>query len=288
MRRERIFTLLMMAFPLIFLGMIELTLRVLWPQPPRGFSEALFEQHDGHTFLRAGAEGRQSGREFRVGIIGDDRGYRAGLSSPTGSSEGSRTWIFGDSFGFGWGVESHESASALLFEEGVQITNFCMPGDGLTDYARRMEIAGQSGESPTGILLLLYDNDLAEFLPPGAPSPQEDPTHRPWRNRLTQLQIVRLLGRISDGLGVSHWVANRTGYKEQLRGILARDLVIHRRDPGNRGNFLPALDFLESILVQQVTKGIPVCLARIVPLYVARPGKIKESHRSSWGPRGGL
>lgn len=265
LRHRRKYAALLALFPVVLIAVVEIGFRWLAPQPPRGFSDSLFEVRDGLKFLIPGSRGTQYSREFDVRIEGDERGYRRGLSRDPDSPAALR--VFGDSFAFGWGVEAGETASALLAAGGMSLRNCAMIGDGLRDIRRRMGLE-LPGSNVGGILYLLYDNDLSEWRESEVLEQSlDEPLMLRIRKTVAGLHTLRAMGRFLDAHDLSRLVAAKTGYEEVLRSVLTRDLEIHR--VGTRGDD-SALAFLEDMLREaaESTTG-PVQVVRIVPVYAA-------------------
>lgn len=249
----------LLAFPLTELG-----LRLVWPQPPRGFTAGLFQRgEDGLTRLEPGAAGTHYSREFHVEVTADAAGYRAGVGVAPTARDGA-VWCLGDSYLFGWGVAPTEVATARLTAAGIPCANLGMPGDDLADYPRRLAEALQGEARPRAVVLLLYDNDLSEYSAEpedaaAAPSPS-------LRHRALGLHTVRLGGRMLDGLGLSAWAANVGGYSAQRARVLARDLWLH--EPSRAAELGPALTALRAAL-DAVPAGTPRHVVRVVPVYAA-------------------
>ncbi|MEZ6184684.1 MAG: hypothetical protein R3F62_06695 [Planctomycetota bacterium] len=247
---------------LLALPVAELGLRLLWPQPPRGFSAGLFQTTPGEpTRLAPGAAGTHYSREFHVEVAADSAGYRADVGVDPDARDGA-VWCLGDSFLFGWGVAAPEVATARLTAGGIPCANLGMPGDGLASYRQRLQAALAGDARPRAVVLVLYDNDLSEFgdatlAASGGPG---------LRGRVLALHTVRLGGRLLDGLGLSTWAANLGGYRAQRLAILRRDLWIH--DPARAPELEPALAHLRQTL-ELVPAGVPRHVVRIVPVYAA-------------------
>jgi hypothetical protein len=273
MSRTPVSRVLLILSPLLLLLLFEGVLRVVAPQPPRGFSEGLFEKRESLSYLIPGAVGTQYSREFRVRIREDGRGYRSGLSRDPQSPDA--WWILGDSFGFGWGVEAERTASGILAAHGQPVRNCAMPGDGLRDYQARLRQETSLGSAPGRILVLLYDNDIAEWT---EVEPDREPALEPPSFRLRQMilesHLLRGLGRLLESLGLSGFVAAHTGYNDILRLVLKRDLELHRKEGREFGD---ALAFLEDFLrIAAIATPGPVYLIRVVPVYAAGGARTRE------------
>jgi len=249
---------------LLALPLAEVGLRLVWPQPPRGFTEGLFQRgEDGLTRLVPGAAGTHYSREFHVEVAADPRGYRAGVGVTPDARDGA-SWCLGDSYLFGWGVAASEVATARLTAAGTPCVNLGMPGDDLADYPRRLNLALEDEARPRAVVFVLYDNDLSEYTPEAEAAA---PAHAPsLRQRALGLHTVRLGGRLLDGLGLSAWAANLGGYPAQRAQVLARDLWLH--EPGRIAELDPALSALRAAL-DAVPAGIPRHVVRVVPVYAA-------------------
>ncbi len=257
---------------------LEFALRTFAPQPPRGFSDNLFEKRDGLTFLIPGAGGTQYGREFSVSVEGNGHGYRSGTWGGNADID-STLWLFGDSFPFGWGVEARQSISALINQAGIRCVNFGMPGDFFTDYTSRLDLAIATGKLPTAILLLVYDNDFhlrsnprwssaaGAVSPPGVLRMNVVPELGS-RELLLKSHLIRLIGRALDKLGLSRQLAALTGYKEARLNLVRTFLPIHRRSYTGSEQFAQSRrDFREFIgKARGVTSRVEII--RIQPLFI--------------------
>jgi len=265
--RSTWFRLLLIGLPFLAFGVLELAVRILAPQPPRGMSENLFTTRDGLWFLRPGATDITYGSEFSVHVTGDERGYREGLSVDPVPPD-SAYWVFGDSFGFGWGVEADQAACGILAARGIPVANFCMPGEGIPQYARRMERS--SLPPPRGILILLYDNDLSQFGTSDQPVPRAN-LLRVWnvKNQLMKLHVVRQVGRGLDALGVSRWKLLQLPHQGRILQVYSRELRIYRKDALASGNLADAMAALRSLLEAASRKAPEVWLVHVVAVYTA-------------------
>ncbi len=258
---------------------LEFSLRTFAPQPPRGFSDNLFEKREGLTFLISGTKGTQYGREFNVNIEGNRHGYRTGTWGGNVDID-STLWLFGDSFPFGWGVEADESISALLNNSGTPSVNFGMPGDFFTNYTSRLELSIATGKRPTAILLLIYDNDFhLEHNPrwSSASSPRSAPKvvlmnvvpELGSRDMLLKSHLIRLICRTLDRLGFSNLLSTVTGYREGRLNLLQTFLPIHHRSYTESAQFDKSRrDFCEFIC-KALSVTPHVTIIRIQPLFIS-------------------
>ncbi len=255
---------------------LEFSLRAFAPQPPRGFSDNLFEERDGLTFLIPGTKGTQYSREFNVGIEGNSQGYRAGTWGANEDID-STLWLFGDSFPFGWGVEADRSVSTLINKSGTRCVNFGIPGDFLTNYTRRLEQAIDSGKHPSAILLLVYDNDLRlEYNPRWSSAREPAPAvmlmnvvpELGSRDRLLKSHLIRLGGRVLDRLGISNWLAAFTGYEQARLNLLQTFLPLHRTTYFESSQFDQSRGDFREFISKALSVTPRVEIIRIQPLFI--------------------
>jgi hypothetical protein len=255
---------------------LEFSLRAFAPQPPRGFSDNLFEKRDGLTFLIPGTRGTQYGREFNVSIEGNSHGYRTGTWGCNTNID-STLWLFGDSFPFGWGVEADRSISTLINNSGTRCVNFGIPGDFFTVYTRRLEQAIASGQHPSAILLLVYDNDFhlernARWSSSQAPAPvimrMNVVPELGSRELLLKSHLVRLAGRGMDKLGLSSRLAAVTGYDKARLNLLQTFLPIHRRSYFESSQFDQSRDDFREFIAKALSVTPRVEIIRIQPLFI--------------------
>jgi hypothetical protein len=204
MRRRALFRLVLAALPVLLLVALEGILRSLFPQPPPGFSDNLFEDRDEIAYLRSNAVGTHDTAEFRVAVRGNEQGYRLG-TWPSRTGRGRKVMLLGDSFAFGWGVEAEESAAALVNRDSEHsVYNLGIPGDCVIQETQR---AGQFMATPRQIdtaILLLYDNDIDEAISFGlAERHAGDGGRFDARQLLLRLHVVRLGARAAQRLGLS-------------------------------------------------------------------------------------
>lgn len=101
-------------------------------------------------------------REFSTVVSTNSKGFRDDEESLVNP----RVLLLGDSFGFGWGVEAHESCEALVEQElGVPVLNLSVPGYGTCQEVLSLEKwCHEKDTSGVVALFLFFSNDLADNL----------------------------------------------------------------------------------------------------------------------------
>ena len=236
-KKKIIICLLLTLAPLAGLLLLELVLRLLWPQPPRGFSKSLFVSNHGLNKVKPGAKGRQYSREFDVSVAGNAIGYRdiPGFNA----SITPNIILLGDSYCFGWGVEARDTASARIAQtEEINVYNLGIPGDGV--YTQIQRLNELNIPKCKAIILLFFDNDLSDEIrlnrstssKPEKSTGEQQARHQPpgksLRSLLLENHVVRLSGRIIDFCGLSDVAANMTGSRELMAKAYGEVMEAHR------------------------------------------------------------
>ncbi|MFA6103049.1 MAG: hypothetical protein WCV67_07130 [Victivallaceae bacterium] len=234
-KKKFLFCLILIIIPALALLLLEVALRLFWPQPPRGFSDNLFTERDGVSAIRDGVRGRQYSREFDVTITGNALGYR----DCPGFNPAKRPdlIILGDSFCFGWGVEAADTAGARLAQkQGWNVYLAGMPGDAIFTEKKRLELL--KSEKCPAIVLLFFDNDLSDCISlrnnprpeaTGAVTPNS-PGGTGLRWKLLESHAARLTARIIDLCGLSNLIANVAGSDKLQAQAIKTVMAVHRKE----------------------------------------------------------
>ena len=272
--------------PVSTFGFLEVFLIYFFQQPPRGFSEKLFEKRDGLTFLTNSAEGTQYSREFHVQIKTNQFGYRQGTWSNEQKNEKENLLILGDSFTFGWGVEAEESLPALLDSLGnYNVYNLGMPGDGPQEQLQRFQQLIDKVPNIDTVIIFFYDNDVNDLkfeqnnhnkkITKGAKKEAEKRVN--FRSLVLQSQTVRLLGRLLDNLKLSNGVASLLGFEKMRNTVLSEVLSIHEKSV----DINPRIDLLKSIyselIIEIRSRKMNICVCRICPVFLATESLQQET-----------
>ena len=145
--------------------LLEVTSRILMPQWRAFFSGRFMKletvPHYGRvTVGRAGFDGyfSQNNGDFRVRIVINHFGLRN--DEPVTAADG-RVWVVGDSFAFGWGVESDEVLAAVIARQtGLASYNVASPG---TDVCGHQALVARmpSDREPRAVIVgLSLENDV--------------------------------------------------------------------------------------------------------------------------------
>jgi hypothetical protein len=156
---------LLVAGVAVGLVVLEVTSRTLMPQWQEFFSGRFMTLEAvpryGHvTVGRAGFDGyfSQNNGDFRTRIAINNFGLRNG--GPVAAAE-RRIWVIGDSFTFGWGVESDEMLSTVIARQaGLASYNVASPGTDVCGY-QALVARMPSGLGPRAVIVgLSLENDV--------------------------------------------------------------------------------------------------------------------------------
>jgi hypothetical protein len=272
LKKKIIFMGIIAFFPLLLLLVFEIFLRVIIPQPPRGFSGNLFASENGLNGLKPGVEGTQYSREFNVKISGNKFGYRKGSWSKNFAPDSSspKCVILGDSFAFGWAVESDKIFTNYLGNE-YEYADLGIPGDGPIQQLRRLKWALDNIKNIKMIILLVYDNDISEFnseaLKLKQAALEKLPVTAQIKTMLLNFHTIRLISRAIDKLGISKIFANISGYRQMKKNIVVKDIIIHKKDFFKTDKWKECKKVYEKIIAISREKNISLMVVRIVPAY---------------------
>ncbi|MBD3343556.1 MAG: hypothetical protein GF401_00665 [Chitinivibrionales bacterium] len=273
--KKLLFTGILLLFPLILFVIFELFLRIVLPQPPRGFSDSLFTSRDGLTIVKPYIKGAQYSREFDVPVHGNRFGYRCGAWSKglALDSELPKCVIVGDSFAFGWGVGGDEVFTNFLNDK-FQYLDLGIPGDGPVQQYNRLKWAFDNVKNIKKALLLLYDNDMSEFNPEKGGNgrrsnrkPQPVPLMARVKDAVLKLHSVRLISRVIDKMGLSDSFASMFGFEQLRKRVIVKDIVIHKKDFHKSERWRWAEKVYKDIVELCTENGVELSVIRIVPVY---------------------
>jgi len=265
-----IFAVLSLGFPLFLLILVEIVFRIAAPQPDWPVTSGLFMQRDGVKIITPNMHGTAYSREYFIKVAGDSSGYRLGASNADPTREAA-VWLFGDSQLFGWGVEVHDTASALLGRMGIPIVSRAIPADGLDSYIARLRALIAVGVPPVEVVLVLYDNDLPVDVrrdpasgqvlssPPPAPNIEFN-----LRMKVLQLHSVRALGRLINGSPLSDWFADKTGYQIGRMKQLHFEMPRYYKSTVATGTIGSGLEKLRTFFALVRSVHSPIRVVRIV------------------------
>ena len=159
---------LIVAAVALGLMLIEAASRVLTPQWREFFAGRFMTlesvpNHGRVTVGRAGFDGyfAQNNGDFRVHVAINDFGLRN--DEPATAADG-RIWVIGDSFTFGWGVESDERMSAVIARQaGPPTYNVASPGTDVCGYQALVARMPAGLETRAVIVGLSLENDVAAY-----------------------------------------------------------------------------------------------------------------------------
>lgn len=170
-RRKLLLRLVVVSFSLLLaLGVAEFLLRLLPIKAVylarRNVVQQWSSESNPHTDYRSrpGYRGVFANREFRTRVEINSLGLRG--PELTDAGPGERTLlVLGDSFAFGWGVEAHESAPALL---EARLRGWRVVNSGTSGWGTRQQLAFLRHYGlelqPDAVLLMYVPNDPAENL----------------------------------------------------------------------------------------------------------------------------
>lgn len=254
-----------LSSPFLFLLVLEIFLRLIWNQPSANLSRTVFTQRDGHKILTPGARATNYGREYAVKVAGNEYGYREGTWPEKPTTE-KTVWLFGDSFAFGWGVESRHTFASLLNEQGFSVYNLGIPGDEWGDYQFRLEWAKTHLPQADFIFVATYDNDFFYFPNMMFKDHLAKQIFR-LRYALVTSQVGRLLKRICYHLGISNWLALHLDSEANVRAAYGRDFSVHEKNYLDSKAGQEVLSQVEQFLKEAKTVSRKCWIIRIVPGY---------------------
>lgn len=158
--------LLLLVTLLIIFILFEIILRIFFPQ---SLSIATFSPEfgiDSKPNVNIMFYNKQLTREFKHRIRTNSDGLREDIDYELDRGDNFRILAVGDSFVFGYGVESNETFVKLLERklkeenEKVQVINLGVPGSGPSHYYKRLEHKGLKYNPDLVILGLFVGNDF--------------------------------------------------------------------------------------------------------------------------------
>ena len=268
-RKRKYFIAIICLLPFITLVILELGLRIFFPQPLPGFSKGLFLKKDGLTLLHPNVSGEQQTQEFHVSIHGNSYGYRDGTWPFNKDKDAPVVWLLGDSYGFGWGVDAKDVVSTHLNNTGkLQVYNLAIPGDGFRDYHKRYQQMLSILPPPQLVVILTFDNDfsmplLRTHLKKTGKSEYLKKIR--WRLFLLKFHTVRLLRRIVNYMGANHVVAS--GSKDLVLCVMQESVEIHKEEYFESRSWQESFGQLQKLLQQTQEQG-KVLVVRVVPPFI--------------------
>lgn len=114
---------------------------------------------------------RKNGIQWKVRT--DSFGRRIGDDHPLSASLKPKVVLLGDSFGFGYGVESDEAVSSVLSREGFQVVNLSVPGYGTNQQLFVLQEFLEKNKADF-VITLTFSNDINDIV-----STYKNMRHRP-------------------------------------------------------------------------------------------------------------